>query len=266
MDYSLNNIFDSLTVDTLIKNRVHFGHKTRSWNPKMKPYIHSIQSNVHIIDVRKTVECLKAAGEKVFNVIENGGKILFVSTKPSVSSIVKDCAVNCGQHYVVERWLGGMLTNWFTIVKSIRKMKKSKAILEDQENGLIKKEIVALTKQVNRLEQFIGGVSNLRGKPDLAIVFDTKLGNTTTKECNRLGIPVIGIVDTNGILDGVDYPIYGNDDSKLSISFYCNFFSQVILEALKKTMAGVEMKKDDTNNESTEEVASSENKEAENNV
>lgn len=222
---------------------VHFGHHPRRWNPKMAQYLFGVRNNVHIIDLNQTYPMMYQAMAAVFEVVKNGGRVLFVGTKPQASRIIKDAADRCGQYYVNHRWLGGMMTNWQTVSKSIQRLRGYERTLESGTAGMTKKEILKLTRDQEKLERAIGGIKEMGGVPNLLVVIDTNKEDTAIKEANTLGIPVVGILDSNSNPDGIDYPVPGNDDAIRSIEFYCDILSRTVLEAIQEQMtrAGVDL-------------------------
>ena len=220
------------TLYDLINSGVHFGHTSSRWNPQMAPFIYGERNNVHIIDLTKTIKLLEVALEKSYEVGRKGGRILFVGTKKQVSDTVKQAAIDCGQYYVSHRWLGGMLTNWKTIQQSIKKLSSIERKIEDQQDVLTKKELLNLDRQRQKLELALGGIRNMGTTPDLIIVFDAIKDNIAIKEANKLGVPVIAILDTNSPITGVDYIVPGNDDASRAVKFYCHAFSTAIISGV----------------------------------
>jgi small subunit ribosomal protein S2 len=221
----------------LIEAGVHFGHHTRRWNPKMAQYVYGARDKVHIIDLQQTVPLLHAGLVAIRNAVADGGKVLFVGTKPQARDIVKDAADLCGQFYVNKRWLGGLLTNWKTVVNSIRKLKRLKADAERQDElGLTKKEIGRMEKEIGKLSDVLGGVLDMNGKPDIILVLDVSRENLAVEEAKVLGIPVVGICDTNADPTGVAYPVPGNDDAIKSIRVYCDLAVKAVLDGLEEQL------------------------------
>lgn len=221
------------TIRQLLDAGVHFGHKTMRWNPRMAPFIYGERGNVHIVDLQKTVPLLHGALKIVHDVAAKNGRILFVSTKRQASNIIAEAAKNCGQYYINHRWLGGMLTNWSTVSASIKTLKDLEAQLEDDSITLIKKERLTLERQRDKLECSLGGIKEMGGLPDLLFVIDTNKEHIAIKEAQKLGIPVIAVVDTNCDPEGVDYIIPGNDDATRAIELYSDL-------VMKAALAGVE--------------------------
>jgi small subunit ribosomal protein S2 len=221
----------------LLEAGVHFGHHTRRWNPKMKPFIFGDRNNIHILNLQQTVPMLYQALEAISQVASNGGRVLFVGTKPSASEVVAEAAKSCGQYYVNHRWLGGMLTNWSTVSQSIRRLREMDERLSGEEvNSLTKKETLTLTRERDKLEKTLGGIKEMGGLPDLLFIIDTNKEDIAVKEANVLNIPVVAIVDSNANPDGVDYVIPGNDDALRAISLYCDLVAGSVIEGLKTEM------------------------------
>ncbi len=221
----------SVNMRDMLKAGVHFGHQTCHWNPKMGQYIFGARNKIHIINLEKTVPMLNDALNFMGGIASRKGKILFVGTKSAAQEIVKEEARRCFMPYVNHRWLGGMLTNYKTIRQSIRRLKELEAMFEKSSFGrLTKKEILNLTRDKDKLERSLGGIKNMGGLPDALFVIDVGHENIAIAEANRLGIPVIGIVDTNNSPEGVSYIIPGNDDSIRSISLYAKTVADCVLD------------------------------------
>ena len=221
-----------VSMRDMLKAGVHFGHQTRYWNPKMESYIYGSRNKIHIINLEKTLPLLQDAYNFISKTASNKGKILFVGTKTAARDIMREEADRCRMPYVNHRWLGGMLTNYKTIRLSIKRLKELEAMFEKNNFGrLVKKEILELTREKNKLERSLGGIKNMGGLPDALFIVDVGHENIAITEANRLGIPVVGIVDTNHSPDGVNYVIPGNDDSVRAISLYAKCFADAILEA-----------------------------------
>ena len=221
-----------LTIEQLLEAGVHLGHKTLRWNPKMKQYIFGKRDSIHIIDLTQTLELTKIALGKVYEIISQNGKILFISTKKQASEAVAQLAKDTNQYYVNYRWLGGMLTNWGTISNSIKKLQKISVDLSAENRGFTKKELLKMSAQRDKLERSLGGISLMKKTPDLVFVIDTNYESLAIKESTKLGIPIIAILDTNSNPEGIDYPIPGNDDARRSIDLYCSLLKETILNAL----------------------------------
>ena len=227
----------TFTMRQLLEAGVHFGHHTRRWNPKMDPYIFGKRNNIHIINLEKTVPMLYEALDAIQSIAKNGGKFLFVGTKRSASELIAQAAINCGQYYVNHRWLGGMLTNWETVSKSIRKLKNLEERIETGEiNSLTKKERLQIERQKEKLDLTLGGIKDMNGIPDAIFIIDTNKESIAVLEANNLNIPVIAICDTNTNPSGVDYPIPGNDDALRAISLYCDLVAASVLKGLESNL------------------------------
>ncbi len=227
----------TFTMRQLMEAGVHFGHSTRRWNPKMAPYIFGERNNVHIIDLRQTVPMMYAALNAVRDVVAGGGRVLFVGTKRAASDIVADTAKRCGQYYVNHRWLGGMLTNWKTISRSIKTLRDLEDQLSDEGTGLTKKEMLNITRRRDKLERALGGIKEMGGRPDILVVIDTNKESIAVAEARKLQLPVIGIIDSNSNPDGINYPVPGNDDALRAISLYSELFAGAVIDGLQKEMA-----------------------------
>lgn len=238
MDNSTN-----INVTELLEAGVHFGHRTSRWNPKMAPYIFGVRDDIHVMDLRQTVPMLKRALDVIYKTVKSNGKILFVSTKVQASELIAECAERCGQYYVNSRWFGGMLTNWPTISQSIKKMSALEKIIEQGEQGYTKKELLELTRKKDKLMRSLGGIRAIGGKPDLLVVIDTNREHLAIAEATKLGIPIIGIVDSNSNPDHITYPIPGNDDSNRAIKLYCELFADTALRGVREalTASGVDL-------------------------
>ena len=223
----------NLTIQQLLEAGVHLGHKTFRWNPKMEKYIFGKRNSIHIIDLVQTHELIKEALAKVSTVIMNGGKILFVSTKKQAAESIADLAKDTSQYYVNYRWLGGMLTNWNTISKSIKKLKKIYEALKTENKGFTKKEILKMGLKRDKLERSLGGIAEMKGIPDLIFIIDTNYEKLAIKEATKINIPIIAILDTNSDPTGIHYPIPGNDDARRAINLYCDLLKQTIHNAQK---------------------------------
>ncbi|HZJ93473.1 MAG TPA: 30S ribosomal protein S2 [Thiopseudomonas sp.] len=210
-----------VTMREMLKAGVHFGHQTRYWNPKMGKYIFGARNKIHIINLEKTLPMFNDAMTFIEKLASGKNKILFVGTKRSASKIIAEEATRCNMHYVNHRWLGGMLTNYKTIRDSIKRLRDLEAQAEDGTfEKLTKKEALMRTRDLEKLERSIGGIKNMGGLPDAMFVVDVDHERIAISEANKLGIPVIGIVDTNSSPDGVDYIIPGNDDAIRAIQLY----------------------------------------------
>ena len=220
-----------ITLEDLLEVGAHFGHQTKYWNPKMENYIFGVRDKIHIHDLNITLELLPPALEFVKNLASKNNKLLFVATKRTASKIIELEANRCGMPYVSQRWLGGMLTNYKTIRSSIKRLED---LLVQKEDGtfdkLTKKEGLKIQREINRLEKSIGGVREMGGLPDALFVIDVKLESIAVTEARKMGIPIVGIVDTNSNPEGIDYVIPANDDSMRSISLFARAISDACLE------------------------------------
>ena len=224
----------SFSMRQMLEAGVHFGHSTRRWNPRMKPFIFGERNKIHILDLQQTVPMLHAALKALSEVTSRGGRVLFVGTKRAAADKIAETARNCGQYYVNHRWLGGMMTNWATVSRSIRRLRDLEARMDSDEiNQLTKKEVLQLTRERDKLELTLGGIKEMGGLPDMLFVIDTNKEAIAVEEANRLGIPVIAIVDSNAKPEGVDYIIPGNDDAMRAISFYCELAQAAVLDGLQ---------------------------------
>lgn len=226
----------TFTMRQLLEAGVHFGHQTRRWNPKMDPFLYGARGGIHIIDLQQTVPMLHAALEAIRDTVANGGRVLFVGTKRQASQKVKEAASLCGQYYVNHRWLGGMMTNWKTISQSITHLRGLEEQFEQGTHGFTKKELLTLERERNKLELSLGGIKDMGGVPEILFVIDTNKEDIAIKEANKLGIPVVAIVDSNSNPDGIDYLIPGNDDAQRAIELYCTLVSAAILDGLQAEM------------------------------
>ncbi len=217
-----------ISVKDLLEAGAHFGHQTRRWNPKMKRFIFEERNGLYIIDLAKTLQQIREAATIVRDVVSKHKSILFVGTKKQAKSIIKELAEECGEHYVSERWLGGMLTNLQTIRQSVKKLDKIEKRISGGGEGLTKKEIVLLTKDQIKLDRNLSGVRSMRKVPGLVVVVDPGKEHIAVAEANKLGIPVMGLVDTNCNPDPIDHVIACNDDALKSI--------KLILQALTNTI------------------------------
>ena len=208
-----------VTMRQMLEAGVHFGHQTRYWNPKMAPYIFGERNKIHIVNLEQTLPMFNDAMNFVGKLASKGGKILFVGTKRSAREAVSDAAVGCKMPFVNHRWLGGMLTNFKTVKQSIRRLKELEKMTEDGTFlKLGKKEVLMLEREREKLERSLGGIKDMKGLPDAVFIIDVGYEKIAVQEANKLGIPVIGVVDTNNSLDGIDYVIPGNDDAIRAIA------------------------------------------------
>ncbi|WP_343183263.1 30S ribosomal protein S2 [Buchnera aphidicola (Neophyllaphis podocarpi)] len=219
----------TVSMRDMLQAGVHFGHQTRYWNPKMKPFIFGSRNKVHIINLEKTLPMFNIALKNLNKISLKKGKILFVGTKRSARKLIKDTAIHCNQFYVNHRWLGGMLTNWKTVRQSINRLKDLELQLQNGTvDKLTKKEALLHSRELIKLENSLGGIKSMGGLPDAVFVIDAEHEHIAIKESNNLGILVFSVVDTNSSPDGVDFIIPGNDDAIKSIELYLNAVSNAI--------------------------------------
>lgn len=224
-----------VVLQDLLAAGAHYGHLTRRWNPKMKPYIFMEKNGIHIIDLNKTKKLLAIAADEMEKIAAEGKKILFVGTKQQAKDIIKREAQRCGMHWVSERWLGGMLTNFTTIRKSIKRLQNIEKMMNDGTfDRMIKKERLILTREKEKLEKVFEGVRDLTRLPGALFIVDIKKEHIAVKEANRLGIPVFAIVDTNCDPEGVDYIIPANDDSVRTIDLIVRLMADKIIEGQQR--------------------------------
>ena len=228
-----------VSIKDLLDAAVHFGHKTSRWNPKMAPYIYGIRDGVHIIDLNQTAGLLTAALKTIYEVTRTNGRVLFVGTKVQATDIIAQYAEKCGQYYVNHRWLGGMLTNWGTVSKSIKRLEALEDVLaqEEKEPTHTKKEILDLTRKKDKLVKAFGGIRNMGGKPDVMVIIDTNKEHIARSEADKLGIPIVAILDTNSDPDNIAFPVPGNDDAIRSITYYCDIFANTVLAGLEASLS-----------------------------
>ncbi len=224
----------TFSMRQLLEAGVHFGHHTRRWNPKMASYIYGVRNGIHILDLRQTVPMLHSALQAVRDVVSGGGRVLFVGTKRQAGQQIAEAAKRCGQYYVDHRWLGGMLTNWKTITASIRRLRDYDELLAQTDVGLTKKELLMRTRDRDKLERALGGIKEMGGLPDIIFVIDTNKENIAIKEAQKLGIPVIAVLDSNCDPNGITYPIPGNDDAIRSIALYSGLMADAVLDGLQE--------------------------------
>jgi small subunit ribosomal protein S2 len=221
-----------IAMKALLEAGVHFGHQTRRWNPKMAKYIYTSRNGIHIIDLQKTSDLIDEAYKALFDIASEGGKVLFVGTKKQTQDPIKEAAERSGQYYVNQRWLGGTLTNFKTIKKSIAKLQSLYKMQEDGTfDALPKKEVINLKKEIARLEKFLGGIKEMRKVPEALFIIDPRKERNAILEARRLDIPVFGIVDTNCDPDEVDYVIPANDDALRSVRLIVNKLADAVIEA-----------------------------------
>jgi len=229
----------NVTMRQMLEAGVHFGHQTRFWNPKMAQYIFGSRNKIHIINLEKTLPLFISAQEYVRRLAANKGTVMFVGTKRQAREIVREEAARAGMPFVDHRWLGGMLTNYKTVKQSIKRLEEKRAILEGADTGYNKKELLDLQREVDKLERSLGGIKDMKGLPDAIFVIDTGYQKGTIVEAKKLGIPVIGVVDTNNSPDGIDYVIPGNDDSSRAIRLYARGIADAVLEGRAQSLQEV---------------------------
>ncbi len=236
----------AVTMREMLEAGVHFGHQTRYWNPKMAPYIFGARNKIHIINLEKTLPLFNEAMNYLGQMSMNKGTVLFVGTKKAARKAVAEEAKRCGMPYVNHRWLGGMLTNFKTIKKSINRLKELEAVKADGSmyQRFSKKEALGMERELEKLERSLGGIKDMKGPPDALFVLDVGYEKNAVKEAKKLGIPVVGIVDTNNSPNNIDYIIPGNDDSIRAVKLYCQGVSAAILEA-KAASLDMSANKDD---------------------
>ncbi|MEM6410016.1 MAG: 30S ribosomal protein S2 [Pseudomonadota bacterium] len=224
----------------LLEAGVHFGHQTHRWNPKMKQFIYGDRSQIHILDLSKTVPLLHQALVQVRDTVAKGGRVLFVGTKRQAQQPIAEAASRCAQYYMNHRWLGGTLTNWSTVSNSIKRLKELETMFEGEGGeGLTKKELLNLEREKDKLQRALGGIADMGGLPSLIFVVDTNKEAIAVQEAKKLGIPVVAVVDTNCDPDNIDFPFPGNDDAARAIVLYCNLIADAVLDGLAESTAGL---------------------------
>jgi len=217
---------------TLLEAGAHFGHQTHRWNPKMERYIFGSRSNIHIIDLSQTMPLFHQALVAVREVAAKGGRVLFVGTKRQAAEPVAEAAKRCAQYYMNNRWLGGTLTNWRTVSGSIARLRELEGLLERGGEGRVKKELLNLERERDKLELSLGGIKDMGSIPDIMFVIDTNKEAIAIQEARKLNIPIIAILDTNSDPDGITYPVPGNDDAARAIQTYCDLIADAVLDGL----------------------------------
>ena len=227
----------------LLEAGVHYGHQTARWNPRMGEYIYGDRNGIHILDLTQTVPLLDNALKVVRDTVAKGGRILFVGTKRQAQKSISESAEKCAQYYMNHRWLGGTLTNWKTIQNSIARLKALDEILAGGAEGLTKKERLGMEREQGKLQASLGGIRHMGGTPDLLFVIDVGKEALAITEAKKLGIPVVGIVDSNCSPKDIDYVIPGNDDASRAIALYCDLVSRAALDGMTAQMgaAGVDL-------------------------
>ncbi len=227
----------SVTMRQMLEAGVHFGHQTRFWNPKMAPYIFGHRNKIHIINLEKTLVMYEEAMKYVRQLSANKGVVLFVGTKRQARDIVREEATRCGSPYVDQRWLGGMLTNFKTIKQSIKRLQDMETMVQDGTlDKLVKKEALDLHRELDKLNRSLGGIKDMKGLPDALFVIDVGYQKGAITEAKKLGIPVIGVIDTNHNPDGLQYLIPGNDDSSRAIRLYARGVADAVLEGRNQSI------------------------------
>jgi len=231
------------TMRQLLEAGVHFGHQTQRWNPRMAPFIYGQRNGIHIVDLTQTVPMLDQALQVVRETVAKGGRVLFVGTKRQAAAPIAEAAEKSAQYYMNHRWLGGTLTNWKTVSQSIDRLRQIDEAVEQGGEGLTKKERLNMERAQDKLQASLGGIRDMGGTPDLLFVIDVKKEALAIAEANKLGIPVVAVVDTNCSPDGVDYIIPGNDDAARAISLYCDLASRAALDGMTDQLgaAGVDL-------------------------
>ncbi|MEG2171762.1 MAG: 30S ribosomal protein S2 [Desulfovibrionaceae bacterium] len=237
-----------VSMKQMLETGVHFGHQTRRWNPKMRPYIFGARNGIHIIDLQQTVKLFRTAYDKVVDTVASGGKMLFIGTKRQAQEAVSTEAGRAGQYHVTNRWMGGTLTNFVTIQKSIDRLKKLEGMFADGSIARYqKKEGLNLQREMEKLELTLGGIKDMGGLPQLAFIIDPNREDIAVKECRKLGIPIVAVTDTNCDPDLIDFIIPGNDDAIRAIKLFVTAFSEACME-------GDAMRKDGKNKDVEDEL------------
>ncbi len=231
------------TMRQLLEAGVHFGHQTQRWNPRMGPFIYGARNGIHIMDLTQTVPMLDQALTAIRDTVAKGGRVLFVGTKRQAAAPIAEAAEKSAQYYMNHRWLGGTLTNWKTVSQSINRLKEIDERMAAGAEGLTKKERLGMERDQEKLQASLCGIRDMGGVPDLLFVIDVKKEALAIAEANKLGIPVVAIVDTNCSPDGVDYIIPGNDDAARAISLYCDLVARAALDGMSAQLgaAGVDL-------------------------
>jgi len=243
----------AVSMRQMLEAGVHFGHQTRYWNPKMANYLFGARNKIHIIDLEKTLPMFNDAMNYLGQMTANKGTVLFVGTKKAARKVVAEEAARCGMPYVNHRWLGGMLTNFKTIKKSINRLKELEAMKADGTlyQRFAKKEALGMERELEKLERSLGGIKDMKGVPDVIFILDVGYEKNAISEAKKLGIPVVGIVDSNNSPEKIDYIIPGNDDSIRAVKLYCESVSAAVMEA-KSAGLGMSAKADDFVEEAAE--------------
>ncbi len=230
-----------ISMKQLLEAGVHFGHQTRRWNPKMAPYIYTERNGIYIIDLQKSVGMVDDAYKAIMDCVANGGKILFVGTKKQAQDSIRTEAERCGMFYVNERWLGGMLTNFTTIRTRIEKLRKYEAMEADGTFDVLpKKEVIEIRKEMDKLQKNLGGIKDMKKIPDMIFIVDPRKERNCVMEAHKLGIPLVGIADTNCDPEELDYVIPGNDDAIRAVKLIVSKMADAVIEANQGQDAGTE--------------------------
>ena len=225
-----------VSMKQMLETGVHFGHQTRRWNPKMRPFIFGARKGIHIIDLQQTVKLYRKAHDFMAETVARGGKVIFVGTKRQAQDVIKTEAERCGMYHVTNRWLGGTLTNYQTIRTSITRLKKLEGMFEDGSvNRFLKKEIVRMEREVTKLNLTLGGIKDMEEPPAAAFIIDPHREEIAVKECRKLGIPIVAVVDTNCDPDLIDYIIPGNDDAIRAIKLFAGAMADACVEGAAST-------------------------------
>jgi len=234
-----------VSMKMLLESGVHFGHQTNRWNPKMKPYIFGARNGIYIIDLQQTVQMFDVAYNAVVDAVASGKEVLLVGTKRQAQESIKTEAERVGMPYVNHRWLGGMLTNFITIKRSVDRLKKLDAMFEDESiNSFPKKEILGLQRERDKLQRVLGGIRNMKGHPGIVFIVDPRKEGIAVKEAGKLGIPIVGIVDTNCNPDDIDYIVPGNDDAIRAIKLFSSKIADAALEGKKRLEERIQAESD----------------------
>ncbi len=236
-----------VSMKQMLETGVHFGHQTRRWNPKMRPYIFGARNGIHIIDLQQTVKLFRSAHDKVVDTAASGGKVLFIGTKRQAQEAVAAEAERAGHYHITNRWMGGILTNFSTIQKSIERLKKLESMFADGSvNRYQKKEVLSLKREMDKLNASLGGIKNMDRLPQLAFIIDPKREEIAVKECRKLGIPIVAVTDTNCDPDLIDYIIPGNDDAIRAIKLFVTSFAEACMEgdAMNKERKGKDVEEE----------------------
>ena len=238
----MEKVMEKVSIQTLLEAGAHFGHQTRRWNPKMKPYIFGSRGDIYIIDLKQTLLGMDAAYSYVQSLAAKGGTILFVGTKKQAQESIAEAANSCGMPYVNARWLGGMLTNFATIRTRVQRMEELEAMDGDGRMALLpKKEQILLRKELVKLQTNLNGIRNMKRQPDAVFVIDTNKEDNSIREAKRLGIPVVGTLDTNCDPDDIDYGIPANDDAIRSVKLLCDFVASAVIAGIGAPVTAAEM-------------------------